>query len=67
MTNYKLKRKLVIIHLIPLCILAGIGLTQLIYKIFGENTSFSWQIFSGIIVGVMMLYVESKAILKIIN
>jgi len=53
-------KRFIYIFLFPLCLLAGIGLFQLIFRIFGESVSFGYQVVIGVIVGVIMWISEAK-------
>ncbi len=58
-------KKFLHIFLFPLCILAGIGLFQLIFRIFGEGISFGYQVVIGVIVGVIMWISEAKLFIAV--
>jgi asparagine N-glycosylation enzyme membrane subunit Stt3 len=53
-------KRFIYIFLFPLCILSGIGLFQLIFKIFGESVSFGYQVLIGFLFGVIMWISEVK-------
>jgi hypothetical protein len=58
-------KKFLYIFLFPSCILAGIGLFQLIFRIFGEGISFGYQVVIGVIVGVIMWISEAKLFIAV--
>ena len=58
-------KKFLYIFLFPLCSLAGIGLSQLIFRIFGESVSFGYQVLIGFIFGVIMWISEVKLFITV--
>ncbi len=58
-------KKFVYIFLFPLCIFSGIGLSQLIFRIFGESVSFGYQVLIGFIFGVIMWISEVKLFISV--
>lgn len=60
-------KKILFIFLLPLCLLAGIGLFQIIFRLFGETVSFLWQIVIGGIFGILLCLVEGNLIYKFIS
>jgi asparagine N-glycosylation enzyme membrane subunit Stt3 len=58
-------KRFIYIFLFPLCLLAGIGLFQLIFRIFGESVSFGYQVLIGVIVGVIMWISEAKLFIAV--
>jgi hypothetical protein len=58
-------KRFIYIFLFPLCLLAGIGLFQLIFRIFGESVSFGYQVVIGVIVGVIMWISEAKLFIAV--
>jgi hypothetical protein len=58
-------KKFLYIFLFPLCILAGIGLSQLIFRIFGESVSFGYQVLIGFIFGVIIWISEVKLFITV--
>lgn len=58
-------KRFIYIFLFPLCILSGIGLFQLIFRIFGESVSFGYQLLIGFIFGVIMWISEVKLFMAV--
>jgi asparagine N-glycosylation enzyme membrane subunit Stt3 len=58
-------KRFIYIFLFPLCLLAGIGLFQLIFRIFGERVSFGYQVVIGVIVGVIMWISEARLFIAV--
>ncbi len=60
-------KKIILISLTPLCLLAGIGLFELILLTNNQSMNSSWHVLAGIILGLLILIVEYKNILKCIS
>jgi asparagine N-glycosylation enzyme membrane subunit Stt3 len=58
-------KRFIYIFLFPLCILSGIGLFQLIFRIFGESVSFGYQVVIGFVFGVIMWISEAKLFIAV--
>jgi asparagine N-glycosylation enzyme membrane subunit Stt3 len=58
-------KRFIYIFLFPLCILAGIGLFQLLFRIFGESVSFGYQVVIGVIFGILMCVSEANLFIAV--
>ena len=57
----------IVLILAPISFLGGFGLFEIVQKITGENMSIFWNLFSSIFIGVIILIIESRHLINVIE
>lgn len=61
------KRTIIFIYLLPLYLLAGVGLSFIVSSVLGKDYSFTKVLLIGLLIGILMVIIENKAIRSIFN